>query len=221
MKLLIVSASFIEIKNIIDFISAEKKSEDTYIADYKSNKITILITGIGLTVTAYKFTKAILKNNFDLVLNVGIAGSFNFNIKLGDIVNVVSEQFGDLGIDDNNEFKSLFEENLLKNSFPYSDNKLISNNKVDFFSDLQRVSGISVNTISGSKEIIEKRISKFKADIETMEGAAIFYTALQEKINFLEIRAISNYVEPRNKANWDIKLAILNLNNKVIDFIKE
>ncbi len=221
MRILIVSASVIEIKKLLSFTSAVKKFDDTFIAEYKSNKITFLITGIGLTTTAYKFTKAILNNNFDLVINVGIAGSFNSNINIGDIVNVISEQFGDLGIDNNNEFVTLFDENLLKDEFPYSDKKLININKTDFFSNLPKVSGISVNTISGSKKIIEKRISIFNADIETMEGAAIFYIALQEKINFLEIRAISNYVEPRNKENWDIKLAILNLNNKIIDFINE
>jgi futalosine hydrolase len=51
-----------------------------------------------------------------------------------------------------------------------------------------------------------------------MEGAAVFYVAQQEKIPALQIRAISNLVEKRNKDNWDIPLAIKNLNEWLILF---
>ena len=37
-----------------------------------------------------------------------------------------------------------------------------------------------------------------------MEGAAFFYVCLKEKVNFFQIRAISNFVEKRNKKNWEI-----------------
>jgi len=40
-----------------------------------------------------------------------------------------------------------------------------------------------------------------------------------DEINFLQIRSISNYVEPRNKDNWDLPLAISNLNNTLIELI--
>ena len=52
-----------------------------------------------------------------------------------------------------------------------------------------------------------------------MEGAAFFYVCLQEKIPFLQIRSISNYVEKRNKSNWNIPLAIDNLNVVLLDII--
>ena len=45
-----------------------------------------------------------------------------------------------------------------------------------------------------------------------MEGTAFFYACLLEQIPFLEIRAISNRVEARNRANWDIPLVIAHLN---------
>ena len=40
-----------------------------------------------------------------------------------------------------------------------------------------------------------------------------------ENMNFLQLRSISNYVEERNKANWDIPLAIKNLNDKLSEVI--
>ena len=52
-----------------------------------------------------------------------------------------------------------------------------------------------------------------------MEGASVAFVANNKSVPVIQIRAISNYVEPRNKANWDISLAIKNLNAFLIDFI--
>ncbi len=52
-----------------------------------------------------------------------------------------------------------------------------------------------------------------------MEGAAFHYVCLQEKIPFLQLRAISNYVGERNKANWNLNEAIRNLNKKLIEIV--
>jgi futalosine hydrolase len=49
-----------------------------------------------------------------------------------------------------------------------------------------------------------------------MEGAAFMQICLTEKIPFAELRAISNYVEPRNRENWKMKEAIENLNTVLI-----
>ena len=77
-----------------------------------------------------------------------------------------------------------------------------------------------MNTAHGNKHSINALIEKFGADIETMEGAAVFYVCLMERIPFCEIRSISNYVEERNVANWNIPLAIENLGKILITFIK-
>ncbi len=55
--------------------------------------------------------------------------------------------------------------------------------------------------------------------METMESAGVFYVCLMEKVNFLAIRAISNFVEPRNKEAWNIPLAIANLNRVLFEII--
>ena len=53
-----------------------------------------------------------------------------------------------------------------------------------------------------------------------MEGAAFHYVCLQQKINFLQIRGISNMVGERDKTKWKIKKAIENLNNELLKIIK-
>jgi futalosine hydrolase len=35
-----------------------------------------------------------------------------------------------------------------------------------------------------------------------MEGAALHYTCLMEKIPFMQLRSISNYIAERDKSKW-------------------
>jgi futalosine hydrolase len=84
---------------------------------------------------------------------------------------------------------------------------------------IKPVRAITLNTATGSEMSRTKWIKKFNPDIETMEGATFFYICTLEEIPFLAIRAISNKVEPRNKNNWNIALALNNLSEKLIDIL--
>ena len=87
--------------------------------------------------------------------------------------------------------------------------------------ELPSVKAITVNTVTDDRSKIKQLQSKFSADIETMEGAALHYICLQKKIPFLQIRSISNEVGERNKENWKIKEALENLNISLNKIIKE
>ena len=53
-----------------------------------------------------------------------------------------------------------------------------------------------------------------------MEGASVFKVCEEFNVPCIQIRSISNKVEERNKNNWDLDLAIRNLNievDKIID----
>jgi len=52
-----------------------------------------------------------------------------------------------------------------------------------------------------------------------MEGAAVFYVCSMEHIPFLQLRAISNRVELRNRRAWKMDLALANLSDAVRGFI--
>jgi futalosine hydrolase len=54
-------------------------------------------------------------------------------------------------------------------------------------------------------------VRRFDPDIETMEGASFFYICRRESIPFFAVRSISNRVERRNRASWNIPLALENL----------
>jgi futalosine hydrolase len=54
-----------------------------------------------------------------------------------------------------------------------------------------------------------------------MNGAAFFYTCLMEKVPFLQIRAVSYFIEIRKVDNWNHPLAISNLTATVLDILEE
>ena len=54
-----------------------------------------------------------------------------------------------------------------------------------------------------------------------MEGAALHYVGLMEKIPFIQLRAVSNYTGERNKKKWKMKEAIVNLNNELIRLLNK
>ena len=223
MQILIVSATSFEVKNLIKDLHFTQTNENLYSKNIKSKSVDILITGIGIAFTIYALTKALNQKKYDFVLNMGIAGSISHKFQIGDVVQVISEEFADLGIRSKNSFSTLFEMGFVdKNNFPFINACLTSTIfENNWFTDLKQVNGLTVNTASGNKKEIEKLKERFKADIESMEGAAFFYVCLMEKIPFAEIRSISNFVEERNKANWDIPLAINNLNGYCKDLLNK
>ena len=221
MNLLIVAATKLEIKPFLKKINYHKDDwTDSTSLKYNTHQLDIKITGVGLVFTTYHLIKALNKKKYDLVINAGIAGSFDQNQKIGEVVNVVREEFADLGIEGTNNFNTLFDLGFAdKNEFPFKEGKLWNNFDSEVIIGLPKVAGVSSNIAHGSQKSIDFLIDKFNADIETMEGAAFFYVCLQEKVCFVQIRSISNYVEPRNKDGWNIPLALSNLSDFLVNLI--
>jgi futalosine hydrolase len=224
MKILIVSATHKEVELTANFLGLKFENDvKFYSVRFLNSEIFFLITGIGSYTMIYELTKILLTQDFDLAINIGIAGSFQKKLVIGDVVNVISEQIGDLGVDDNGVFKSIFDTSFLTpDTFPFTDKELKNNNtEIIMNCNLPKVKSLSVNTVSGNILHINKLKSYFDVSIENMEGAAFFYVCICQNQPFIEIRAISNIVEPRHKENWNIMLAINNLNNTLRMFMLE
>ncbi len=208
MKVLIVAATEGEIGPLRAF--PEKRDE-----------VTQLITGVGMVATTYALTRHLQHNKYDLVLQVGVAGSFNPDIAPGSVVFITDDQFADLGAEDHNKYLDIFEMGLAdRNSAPYTYGSLPTpmlpvHEKIK----LPHVKGITVNTVSGNEQTIRMRAEKYGADVESMEGAAFHMVCMQENVSFAQVRAISNYVTPRDKSQWKMKEAVVNLNSWLTGFI--
>ena len=213
MKVLIVSATEVEITPFV-------KQLGSMILTKK--QVDILITGVGMMATTYKLTEALQYNEYDLVLQAGVGGSFDKDLPLGSVVFITSDQYGDLGAEDHDKYIDIFELGLLnENAYPYTDGKLLTPlHPIHKKITLPQVSAITVNTVSGNEHTIKRRWEKYSCAIESMEGAAFHYVCLQEGTKFAQVRAISNSVTPRDKNQWQMKDAIINLNNWLISFIQ-
>lgn len=181
--------------------------------------ISMLVAGVGAVSSAWAMKQWFSINEKpDLAINGGIAGSYKDEIRTGDVVMPVTDCFADAGIEDGENFITLFDAGLVNaNEFPFRDGYISADQGYcsGLKGILKPVKAITVNTATGSEATINKLIKKFNPDIETMEGATFFYICAREKIPFLAIRAISNRVELRNKNKWNIVLALDNLSEKL------
>ena len=202
MHLLLCASTEFEVRPTIEFIS-----------DQNIQNIDILITGVGLTAATYKLTRTVLNKRPDFILQAGVAGSLDEKLPLSKIVLVENEHIGDLGVQENGAFRSLFDLKLLdKNSFPWKNGKLSNQVEVLRSTGLTIVDGVTVNEISTDKDQIAYYKNQMNASIESMEGAALHFVALQENIPFLQMRSLSNFVAERDKSKWVMDFAIANLN---------
>lgn len=222
MKVLIVAATRMEIEPLWNYLDVHFQQKEVGHFFNTSNQIKILITGVGQAQMAYALGVAGAKEQHDLWLNAGIAGAYHSGLALGEVVSVQSQTFGDLGVEEaDGRFLDAHEINLIpKDDFPFSEGKLL-HPSFQSFSAYQAVHGLTVNRVTGTPQSIQAIRAKYpEADIETMEGAAFFYAALLQRVAFMELKSISNYVEPRNKSNWVMGLAIRRLNEQLINLFQ-
>ena len=157
------------------------------------------------------------------MIQAGGAGCFDKQLPLGSVIVVKQDTIADESVVELKKLKTLFDLKLLpQNQFPFQKGWLINPNAVLLKkSKLRSVKGISVNQISSSPQMIRFYKERFDPSIESMEGAALHYTCMMEKISFIQLRSISNYIGERNKKNWNMKESINNLNVELIELIKK
>lgn len=200
MDILVIAATESEIQSFLQVPEQQRQGMD------------ILVTGVGMAATALAIGQRLATTRYDLLLNVGVAGSFNRTITLGEVVWVVRDTFSELGVEDGDRFIDSETLGLAQCRFG-SDQRHI------LLRGLRRCTGITVNTVHGNECTIDGVIKRLNPDTESMEGAAVFLAAQHFGIPSIQVRAISNYVERRNKANWQLPLAIENLNRWLAAFV--
>ena len=222
MRVLLVTATEMEVKLLSDeclFIGAVNDNMRSY--RVHDLDFDILVTGIGTTFTTFFLTQALLENSYSYVIDTGIAGSLTDQYKIGDVINVVEEEFADLGIEKEREFLTLFDSGFLQsNEFPFENRTLRADNH-NLAEFLPRVKGITSNISHGRESSIMELKNRFSANVVSMEGAAVFYVCRWLGIPFLQIRSVSNMVVPRNQSKWDIPLALENLKNALLKVLQE
>jgi futalosine hydrolase len=209
MHILICSATTFELSPFIDAL--EKTAPLT------PYKLDIFITGAGIPLSILKLTHHISIKRPDLILQVGIAGSLNSQLKMNEVVWVNKDRFFEMGMEDRDRVISLnsaswFEMAELFNS----DGSLDASQLPPWLAteNLKHVEGFTVLKGHGAAASIAAAQKRYPhVWIETMEGASAFLCGKYFGIDTLQLRAISNRVETRNVSEWHINSAVEMLNN--------
>jgi len=225
MKILLVSATSLEIKPLLQRMSfREKPHQKVMVYDHNGHEIHVLITGVGMVSTAFWAGYFLAQQDYDLVMNAGVAGAFDRNLRIGEVVRVNSDSFPEMGAEDGEAFLSLMDLELIEDDdYDLAGGVMTVHGFEDLRSvgALQEVAGITVNTVHGNEESIAALAERADAQIESMEGAAVIFAAMCAKVDVLCLRGISNFVERRNKESWRIPEAVENLNAILLSVLDE
>jgi futalosine hydrolase len=217
MKIVIVAATGFEIGPVKQYVV------NNPVFGKDGFEIRFLVTGVGLMAATYALAKYLAGHTPDWVLQAGIAGSFTSDFPPGSVVVVGEEVMGDLGVMEKDGYMDMFDLGLQSGGeLPFTDSRL-KNPWLGSFNYLQLpiARGITVNQITTSREMTAILEDKYSCDVESMEGAALHYVCLLEKVRFLQVRSISNYIGVRDKSNWKLNESINSLNNELIEMIQK
>lgn len=216
MHILLTAATTFEILPTVDWLRDHAETFEENRLTFREVTVEVLFTGVGLTATAFALGHRLARLPVPaLAIQAGIAGAFDRDLKPGTVVRVISETMGDLGAEERDGSLLSMDALGLPPGPPFDERgRLVSPTITDL--PFPTAHGLTVNRVSGSPATIAARRERFPhAEIETMEGAAFFYACLQIGIEPLQLRAISNFVEPRNRDNWQMGLAIGALNDSL------
>ena len=211
MRILIVAATDWEIAPIVPAGcgSSDIPRMKSYV--HAGHEIDALTTGVGMVATAAWCSRVLAERQYDLALNVGLCGSFDRALAPERVVHVVRDRIAELGAEDGDAFLTIQELNLLgRDEFPFVDGQLLNPRPpaIEPLHGLPAVAGITVNTVHGGERSIAVAAERFGPQVETMEGAAFMYACLIHGLEFAQVRAVSNFVERRNRSAWKITSAI-------------
>ena len=201
-------------------------------------EVDFMLTGIGTTSTCYRLTKKLIEavasgKPYDLVINIGIAGSYSFNdtpqekalFPMGSTAVISKEYFGDLGFETLFGFQTLFQYEILDaDLFPFKGGALhrvrLDDKIENYLKNYREGVGVTVQTVTGAPQRKDELMKQFNPHIESMEGAAVYYVCLQENVPFFELRTVSNEVGEKEREKWNTPMALESLRRAMFDFFK-
>jgi len=230
MHILLAAATTFEIQPTIDFVLNPRNHPPT--APGKSphpsprahpapHRISTLITGIGVLPTTWSLMRQIDRDRPDLIIQAGIAGCLTGKPH-GEVFAIRDETLADLGVWEDQQFKTPFDLRLADpNQPPFTAGRLVNPYQTLLtVTGLEPVSAITVNEITTNPDRIDWYRENLSAVVESMEGGALHYIGLQERIAFLQLRSVSNDIGIRDKSKWNIPLAIQRLNDHLIRLLQ-
>lgn len=203
--ILLVAATEREIRPTLDWLEDRR---------HPAGAVSTVITGVGTLATCFAVNEALNSATYRVALQAGICGAFSRELRLGEVVQVAHDRPLDLGVEDRDGTYLSLPEIGFAYPAPYDGEGWLSGGSP--LGHLRRVRGGTTDRASGHQATIDRIVRHFPAvEIESMEGAAFLFACQSKGIPAVQLRAVSNYVEPRNREGWDIPAAISNLNREL------
>ena len=213
-NLLLLSATEIEsgtIQSALEDAKITQQAGKTVIAGNSCGwRCTLLHTGIGTVNAAHALTCQLEQQLPDLVIQFGIGGAYvPAGLPIRSVVLATEEVYGDVGVVTPEGWKPVDEIGIpLVHGDPPRFNRFpLDPQLVAIAAEICGVrSGtfVTVSQCSGVQAVGDALHSRFNALCESMEGAAAAHICTLYNVPFLEVRGISNLVEDRQPARWDI-----------------
>lgn len=187
--------------------------------------VKTLVTGVGLVEAAITTARALVENQgqVEAVVNLGVAGAYiGSGPEILDICLATDEVIGDLGICHEMGVE------------PFNPEKIPVVHSISLDAGLLKKAGglldelqekyrqgrfVSVNCVSATAARGALLFQAYSAICENMEGAAIARGCQKFAVPCLEIRCISNMVEDRNLANWQLEEACLKIGSVAAELV--
>jgi len=99
MRILVVVATELEVLSLKSEVLSRNEDSGLKTFDFE-----LLITGVGMVATAFALGRHLAANKYDLALNLGIAGSFDRDITIGELVEISQDTISELGAEDDDAF---------------------------------------------------------------------------------------------------------------------
>ena len=208
------------LRDSLQQVTTQRMGHRTWVRGVIGIRSVVLIeTGIGVVNTAQALTVALQEVSPECVLQIGIGGAYlSSGLDKGDLALATEENYGDLGVitpagwspADEIGIPILSADRNYYNTYPVDPTLVARAQHILEQSGECVVQGpfITVQQCTGRKDIGNELAARFNAICENMEGAAAAHVCTLYAVPFLELRAISNLVEDRNKDAWDIPQSV-------------
>lgn len=218
MRILLVSATLLELRPLLPRLGLPAPAERTMGRAgtlLRADPCDILITGVGQLQCAVHVTNVLAAEPYDVVVQAGIAGSFDPALGPRAVVWVEEDRPADLGAETVDGFVDITDMGLLDpDQPPFTDGWLRGPRAwVPAAVPLPFARAVTVNRVLADPRSIAWVRERYRPHIVQMEGAALFHACLVRKIPFVALRAISDMVGTNDRAAWDMAGAIDALSN--------
>jgi futalosine hydrolase len=173
----------------------------------------LFVAGVGPLETAVRLTRRLCEGRGDisLVINFGVAGAYvGSGAGLLDICLAESEVMGDFGICHGESVSPLDGQLAKSGIFPLESRYLEQAweifRKQDF--GCKKGAFVTVNGVTATTSRGAMLHAAHNGLCENMEGGAVARVCDEFAVPCLEVRCVSNMVENRNPANWQLAAAV-------------